>query len=84
MSFLRGTNRFDGVLKRFDILARNLRLGTGIRSRNQIAPEDEGFRIVNAYALAFGRSVLLGDASVAGVLDGSEAVSEAVTLTLGE
>ncbi len=43
---------------------------------------DEGFRIVNAYALAFGRSVLLSDASVAGILDGSEEVSSAVTLMI--
>lgn len=44
----------------------------------------EGFRVVNAYALALGRSVVLEDTSVDGVLDGSEAVSEVTTVLLGE
>ena len=44
----------------------------------------EGFRVVNSYALALGRSVVLGDASVGGVLNGSETVSEVASVLLGE
>ena len=41
----------------------------------------EGFRIVNTYALAFGRAHVLGDSSaeVLGILDGSVSISDAVT-----
>jgi predicted dienelactone hydrolase len=41
---------------------------------------DEGFPIVNSHALAFARLHGLGDASVAGIVDGSEPVSSKVTL----
>lgn len=41
---------------------------------------DEGFRIVRAYGLAFSRAVVLGDAGVAGILDGSETVGAAATV----
>lgn len=44
----------------------------------------EGYRVVNTYALAFGRAQLLDDASVSGILDGSEAVSDVVTLQSGQ
>jgi predicted dienelactone hydrolase len=37
--------------------------------------DDEGFRIVNTYSLAFARARLLGDTSLSGILDGSTAVS---------
>ena len=46
---------------------------------------EEGYAIVNAYALAFGRAHVLGDdsAEVVGVLDGSVTVSERVTMQQG-
>ena len=44
----------------------------------------EGYRVVNAYALAFGRAQLLDDDSVAAILNGSEAVSDVVTLQTGQ
>lgn len=44
----------------------------------------EGYRVVNTYALAFGRAQLLGDDSVSGILDGSEVVSDVVTLQTGQ
>jgi len=43
-------------------------------------PNDEGFPLVSRYALAFGRRVLLGDESVAALLDGSEIPDPRVTL----
>ena len=45
---------------------------------------DLGYHIVDTYALAFGRAHVLGDDSVAGVLDGSETVATEATLTLGD
>jgi len=42
--------------------------------------QEEGYSIVEAYTLAFARSTVLGDDSVAGILDGTEVVSDAVTL----
>ncbi len=41
-------------------------------------PNDEGFAIVNAYALAFARRHVLDDDSVAGIVDGSDTVSARV------
>ncbi|MEZ4265110.1 MAG: hypothetical protein R3F39_01940 [Myxococcota bacterium] len=43
--------------------------------------DDEGFRIVNTYSLAFARAQLLGDTSLSGILDGSTTVSAAATWT---
>jgi len=45
-------------------------------------PSDEGFAIVNAYALAFARSLVLDDSSetTTGILDGSVGISDRVTL----
>jgi predicted dienelactone hydrolase len=45
---------------------------------------DLGYHIVDTYALAFGRAHVLGDDSVAGVLDGSETVATEAFLTLGD
>ena len=39
----------------------------------------EGFGIVDTYALAFARSLLLGDDTVAGILDGTTTVSDKAT-----
>lgn len=39
----------------------------------------EGFAIVDTYAFAFARSLILGDTSVSGILDGSTPVSDRVT-----
>ncbi|TNE88149.1 MAG: hypothetical protein EP330_15950 [Deltaproteobacteria bacterium] len=41
-------------------------------------PTDEGHAIVHTYALAFARTHVLDDASVVGILDGSEVVDERV------
>ena len=40
---------------------------------------EEGFAIVDTYAFAFARSVILSDDSVAGILDGTTPVSDKVT-----
>lgn len=45
---------------------------------------DEGFRLINAYALAYARYHLWADASVADILDGSEVLSEDVELMVHE
>jgi len=42
--------------------------------------DEEGFSIVNTYALAFARSTLLNDDSVRPILDGTEIVSERVAI----
>lgn len=41
----------------------------------------EAYAVINHYALAFARDKLWGDASVAAVLDGSETLSDVVTLS---
>ncbi len=41
----------------------------------------EAYDVINHYALAFARDKLWGDASVAGVLDGTESLSDVVTLS---
>jgi len=45
----------------------------------ELIDDDPGLMIINAYALAFGRHVLLEDESVAALLDGSDVLDPAVT-----
>ena len=51
-----------------------------IRDRCSTISAEEGFGLVNAYSLAFGRRHLLGDSAMDALLDGSETISEKATV----
>lgn len=48
----------------------------------ELIEDDPGLMIINAYALAFGRSEMLGDTGVQGLMNGSEVIDPSVTFSV--